>query len=120
MPTVEVGSALALACVLPLLKKLVMLRNAPVPALLPCALLAEVMSNMCTQPWVPSAMRTLIHGPCRSPSRVTAVCTGSGATLREDSPGASRNWAGRLISTASFCAKAALQKTTSAQIPSPA
>jgi hypothetical protein len=58
---------------------------------------------MCTQPVAPSAVRTLIHAPWRSPSRVTGVCTGSGARLREASPGASRNCASRLINAASPC-----------------
>jgi hypothetical protein len=102
MPTVEVETVLPGACALPLLKKLERLRSAP-PAAPPEGALAEVMSNMWTQPVVPSAMRTLIQAPWRSPSRVTEVCTGSGARLRADSPGASRNCASRLISTASPC-----------------
>jgi hypothetical protein len=53
-----------------LLKKPERLRSAPVPVL-PDGALAEVMSNMCTQPLAPSAMRTLIQAPWRSPRRVT-------------------------------------------------
>jgi hypothetical protein len=86
MPTVEVETVLEGACALPLLKKLERLRSAP-PAAPPDGALAEVTSNMCTQPLVPSAMRTLIQAPWRSPRRVTEVCTGSGARLRAESPG---------------------------------
>src|SRR5689334_19995372 len=90
MPTVEVDTVLEGVCALPLLKKLERLRSAP-PAAPPEEALAEVMSNMWTQPLVPSAMRTLIQAPWRSPSRVTEVWGGSGARLRAESPGASRS-----------------------------